>query len=57
VWMAAWIIVHLLAKRNRPPEPDDYAEVAARLRPLPKSGAGAVALEEPDQDDALDELR
>jgi hypothetical protein len=31
------------------PETDDYAGVPARLRPRPKSGAGAIALEEPDE--------
>jgi len=41
----------MIGRSKTPGGPDDYANVPARLRPRPKSGAGAVALEEPDEDD------
>jgi hypothetical protein len=46
-------IAGLVKSRREPvePEPDDLAGVPARLRPRPKSGAGAIALEEPDDDE------
>jgi hypothetical protein len=46
-------IVGLVRRTSKPvePEPNDLAGVPAKLRPRPKSGAGAVALEEPDDDD------
>lgn len=37
--------------KHHPTEPDDEAHSHARLKPRPKSDAGAVALEEPDEDD------
>jgi hypothetical protein len=37
--------------QHHPTEPDDEAYAHARLKPRPKSDAGAVALEEPDEDD------
>jgi len=33
------------------PAPPDEANVFARLKPRPRSGAGAVALEEPDDEE------
>ena len=46
-------VARLFSRRQHPAEPetDDYAGVPARLRPRPKSGASAIALEEPDEDE------
>lgn len=33
------------------PEPDNEADIYARLKPRPKLDSGSVALEEPDEDD------
>jgi hypothetical protein len=50
--LAAWLVWRFVIRRLRnPAEPDPYAGILARLRPCPKSGAGAVALAEPDEDD------
>jgi hypothetical protein len=52
VVLAIYLIWRLLSARvARPVEPDDLAGVPARMRPRPKLGAGAVALEEPDEDE------
>lgn len=60
--LAAWLVWRLIAQRLKPSQPaepgsnrDDYAGVPACLRPRPKSGAGAVALEEPDEGEAESE--
>jgi hypothetical protein len=37
--------------RYHPTEPDDETYVHARLKPRPKLDSGAVALEEPDEDE------
>jgi len=37
--------------QSRPAEPDDCASFTARLRPRPTLDAGAVALEEPHEND------
>jgi len=48
---------HFVARVVRGPmhpaetETDDCVGVPARLRPRPKSGAAAIALEEPDEDE------
>lgn len=61
VVLAAWFVWRLIAQRlklpGQPAEPgrDDFAGVPARLRPRPKAGAGAVALEEPDDADEAEE--
>jgi hypothetical protein len=62
--MIGWFIVLLMAlfvwrfivqiramNQHLPAEPDDEAYVHARLKPRPKLDSGAVALEEPDEDD------
>jgi hypothetical protein len=36
--------------RYHPAEPDDEADTYARLKPRPKLNSGAVALDEPDED-------
>ena len=46
-----WRFVARLLRPLEPAEPDDHANVPARLRPRPHSSAGAVALAEPDEDD------
>jgi hypothetical protein len=50
VWFVFRFIARVVGIRRRPAEPDDYAGVPAWLRPRPKSGAGTVALMEPDDD-------
>jgi len=45
VWL---FLVRLIA---RPKEPGDPAMVGARIRPRPKPGASAVALDEPEEYD------
>jgi len=62
--MIGWFIVLLMAffvwqftvelremNQHHPTEPDDEAHVHARLKPRPELNSGAVALEEPDEDD------
>ncbi|CAN5424402.1 hypothetical protein BH10ACI4_BH10ACI4_05720 [soil metagenome] len=53
LWFVWRFVSSLLRRPTRPAEPeaDDYAGVPARLRPRPKAGAGAIALEEPDNDE------
>lgn len=53
VWFVWQFVARLLSRRQHPAEPetDDYAGVPARLRPRPKSGASAIALQEPDEDE------
>ena len=50
-----WRFIASMLTRREPAEPgsnrDDSSLVPAWLRPLPKSGAGAVALAEPDDDE------
>jgi len=54
VLLVAWFVWRFVARRlprpSQPSEPDNRAGILARLRPRPKSGAGAVALVEPDED-------
>ena len=53
--LLAWFVWSFVARRlpNLFPraEPDDAANVPARLRPRPHLNAGAVALAEPDEDE------
>jgi hypothetical protein len=52
VALAIYVIWRLLSTRMaRPGEPDDLVGSPARVGPRPKFGAGAVALEEPDEDE------
>jgi hypothetical protein len=51
LWMVARVLLQAFARPAQPAEPDDYAEVPARLRPRPRPGAAAVALAEPGDDD------
>lgn len=56
VLVLGWLLWRLIARRlpfvsARPKEPEDFAGRLAYLRPLPKAGAGAVALAEPDEED------
>ncbi len=45
-----WRFVARLFPHDSASPPDD-ANVFARVKPRPKSGAGAVALEEPDEEE------
>jgi hypothetical protein len=53
--LLAWFVWRFVARRLpnplQPAEPDDRANVPARLRPRPQLNAGAVALAEPDEDE------
>lgn len=58
--LAVWFVWRFILRQLRlpgrsasPGSGQDYADIAARLRPRPKSGAGAIALAEPE-DDARD---
>jgi hypothetical protein len=54
MWLV-WRVVTMLRSRSQPAEPGSsrggLAGVPSWLRPRPKSGAGAIALAEPDEDD------
>jgi hypothetical protein len=53
VALAIYVIWRLLSTRiARPAEPDDLVGTPAWVGPRPKCGAGAVALEEPDEDES-----
>ena len=59
VLFAAWLIWWLFRKIVRPntaaePADEPFAEVPARLKRGPKGLAGAVALEEPRDDDSAE---
>lgn len=52
IWCLYWFIRRMLGQ-TRPTEaepPADYAGAPARLNPRPKTGAGSVALAEPDDE-------
>jgi hypothetical protein len=49
----AYILADIWGRMTRPTEPDEHADVPARLGPRPKSGVSAVALEEPDEGDEI----
>jgi hypothetical protein len=52
VVLAIYLIWRLLSTRiARPAEPDDLVGTPARVGPRPKFGAGAIALDEPDEDE------
>lgn len=58
VVIAAWFVWRIMTRAMRPsqpaePEPGDYAGSPARLRPRPKLDSGAVAVAEPEDDEAL----
>jgi len=44
-------VARLWAPRQESSSPPDDAGVFARIKPRPKSGAGAVALDEPDDEE------
>jgi hypothetical protein len=53
-WLV-WRVITMLKSRSQSAEPDSsrdgLAGVPSWLRPRPKSGVGAIALAEPDEDD------
>ncbi len=56
--LAVAAVAHVIARiwtgPSQPAEPDDYADTPARLRPRPRTGAGAIALAEPENVDEPD---
>jgi hypothetical protein len=44
-------VARLFSGRHESPEIADDADVLARIKPRPHSNAGAVALQEPDEDE------
>jgi hypothetical protein len=46
-----WRVVRMIGIFRQTPEPPDEVGVPERLRRGPKNSSGAVALEEPDDDD------
>lgn len=52
--LAAWGVARLIAGRlkpGEPAEPGDFAHSPAKIGPRPRSGSGAIALAEPDEED------
>ena len=59
VLLAAWLVWALIRKMVRPQAPaepadEPFAEVPAPIKRGPKGLAGAIALEEPSDDDSSD---
>jgi hypothetical protein len=58
VLAAAWLVVRIIRRaitgsrsaESAEPTPGDFAGSPAKLHPRPKSGAGAIALAEPDDE-------
>jgi len=49
----AWLVLRFIVRSltpSKPAEPGDHADTFAKIRPRPKSGAGAIAVAEPDEE-------